>query len=280
MAAPAGPWLTFVKVCRGVAATLAKMAMNRPVHDRTLWSLDELSRADLFALLDIAKSLRRGREAGTAQRPLRGKKLALLSARSDDGAPSGFQQAAAELGAHVAHVHANLPFGSESAPTARLLGRLYDAIDCEGLDATTLQQIDREACVPVFNGLDGDSHPIRVLATLLGLQQRTDRPLSKLCIAMLGDGRTPQAEALLQAAALTGMELRIGAPRTAWPEAGTFDNATRISEKSGAKLLLMESEIAAADGADLVLDARSATQAATSDDQRYALQAVLLRALA
>jgi ornithine carbamoyltransferase len=250
------------------------MAINRPAHDRTLWSLDELSRTELFALLDTAKALR---EAGVGQRPLRGKKLALLSARTKDRKPSEFQQAASDLGAHVAHVHADLPFGSDSA--ARLLGRLYDAIDCEGLDAATLNQIDREASVPVFNGLDGEAHPIRVLATLLGLQHRADRPLSGLSVAFLVDARTQRSDALLQGAALAGMEVRIGAPRAAWPDAQRLEQLRRIGRASGAKLSLTESPDAAADGADVVLDERSAAQAAASDDQRYVLQAVLLRAL-
>jgi ornithine carbamoyltransferase len=231
-------------------------------------------------LLDIAKALRRGSEAGVAQRPLRGKKLALLSARSDERKPSKFRQAAADLGAHVAHVHATVPFGKDSAPAARLLGRLYDAIDCEGLDAATLQQIEREASVPVFNGLDGEAHPIRVLATLLGLQHRAVQPVSRLSIAYLGDARTPEADALLQAAALSGMELRIGAPQVAWPEPRRLEQARRIGRASGARWLLTESAAAASEGADVVLDQESTAQAAASDNQRYALQAVLLRALA
>ncbi len=253
--------------------------MNQPLHHRNLWSLDALSFTDVMALLDMAHALKRANAAGSTQQPLRGKNLALLSDKTTDGKPSDFQRAATELGAQVAHVRPGESRIEGASHVARLLGRLYDAIDCEGLDAATLQQIDREAGVPVFNGLADDAHPTRVLATLLDLQDRSGLPLSSLRVAFLGDPRTPRGDALLQAAALTGMELRIGAPHDAWPDAQRLEHATRVAQSTGARLLLLESAADATDGADFVLDERNGTQAATADDQRYALQALLLSTL-
>jgi ornithine carbamoyltransferase len=263
---------------RGV--TLCSTAMNPPLHHRNLWSLDALSRTDVLALLDMAHALKRANAAGSAQRPLRGKNLAVLSDKTADGKSSDFQRAATELGAQVAHVRPGESRIEGASHAARLLGRLYDAIDCEGLDAATLQQIDREAGVPVFNGLADDAHPTRVFATLLDLQDRSGRPLSSLRVAFLGDPRTPRGDALLQAAALTGMELRIGAPHDAWPAAQRLEHAKRVAQDTGARLLLLESTVDATKGADFVLDERNGSQAATADDQRYALQAVLLSTLA
>jgi ornithine carbamoyltransferase len=260
--------------------TLCSTAMNQPLHHRNLWSLDALSRTDVMALLDIAHALKRANATGSAQRPLRGKNLAVLSAKTAGSKPSDFQRAATELGAQVAHVRPGESQIERISHAARLLGRLYDAIDCEGLDDATLQQIDREAGVPVFNGLADDAHPTRVLATLLDLQDRSGLPLSSLRVTYLGDARTPRGDALLQAAALTGMELRIGAPRDAWPDARRLEHATRIAQSTGARLCLLESTAEATDGAGFVLDERNGTQVATTDDQRYALQAVLLSTLA
>lgn len=254
--------------------------MNQPLHHRSLWSLDALSGTDVLALLEMAHSLKRANAGGSTPRPLRGKNLALLSDKSNDGKLSELRRAATELGAQVAHVCPCEPRFEGVSRTAHLLGRLYDAIDCEGLDAATLQQIDREAGVPVFNGLADDAHPTRVLATLLDLQDRSGLPLSKLRVAFLGDARTPRGDALLQAAALTGMELRIGAPRDAWPDAARLEHATRVAQSTGARLLLLASAADAADGADFVLDERNGTQTVKADDQRYALQALLLSTLA
>ena len=231
------------------------LVARRPVAHRRL------------ALLDIARALKRANAAGSAQRPLRGKNLALLSDKTPDGKSSNFQRAATELGAQVAHVRPGESGIEGASRAARLLGRLYDAIDCEGLDAATLSRSTAKPACPVFNGLADDAHPTRVLATLLDLQDRSGPPLAGLRVAYLGDASTPRGDALLQAAALTGMELRIGAPRDAWPDAQRLEHATRVAQTTGARLLLLESATDAADGADFVLDERNGTQAATADDQ-------------
>lgn len=254
--------------------------MSHALNHRNLWSLDALSRADVLALLEMADALKRLNCAGSVQRPLRGKNIALLSGKGPNRKTSDFRRAATELGARVAHVRAGESRTDGASGAARLLGRLYDAIDCEGLDAATLQQIDREAGVPVFNGLADDSHPTRVLATLLDLQHCSGRPLSRLCVAYLGDARIQRGDALLQAAALTGMKLRIAAPSHARPDARRLEHARRIAQSTGAELLVLESAMEAAEGADFVLDERNGAQVAPADEQRYALQALLLSALA
>ena len=252
--------------------------MNQTVHHRSLWSLDTLSRADVLVLLDGARRLRLAGAAGR-QRLLQGRNLAVISDSPASGGSSEFQRAATGLGAKVAHLRPGESRNEGASPAARLLGRLYDAIDCEGLDAATVREIDRESGVPVFNGLAGDTHPIRVLAMLLNLETRSGLPLAGLRVAFLGDARSARGDALLQAAALTGMELRIGAPRDEWPDAQRLARATLAAQSTGARLVMLESAGAAAERADVVLDERDGAQLDTADDRRYALQAVLLSAL-
>lgn len=231
--------------------------MIHALHHRSLWSLDTLSRGDMLDLLETAAALKRSDAAGRPQRPLRGRNLAVLCGPVAGPAPSEFEHAARELGANVAQVRSDEPRNDGTSPTARLLGRLYDAIDCEGVDAATVLEIDREAGVPVFNGLSADTHPTCVLAVLLTLESRSSRPVSALRVAYVGDVNTPNGDALVRAAALTGMELRVAAP------AGRPESA----------------EIAAS-GADFVLGEDYIVRSVTESDRRFALQAVLLSALA
>ena len=114
---------------------------------------------------------------------------------------------------------------------------------------------------------------------LLNLENRSGLPLAGLRVAFLGDARTARGDALLQAAALTGMELRIGAPRDEWPDAQRLARATLVAQSTGARFVMLESASDAAKQADVVLDDRDGAQTVTSDDRRYALQAVLLSAL-
>jgi ornithine carbamoyltransferase len=126
---------------------------------------------DERSLLDQARSLQRAALAGRAQPLLRGKNLGLLCA--DDNQPQAllFRQAASELGAHVAHIGMSLSEHSatqEVTHTARMLGRLYDAVECQGLNSALVQQMADVAGIAVYDGLACNERLISRLAAQLG----------------------------------------------------------------------------------------------------------------
>lgn len=130
-----------------------------------------LSPPQVTSLLERARMLQRTALEGSTPRLLRGKNLGLLREAQDDEALALFLRAAAELGAHVATMHCGL--SPASAPqdvlhTARMLGRLYDALECQGIDPAVVQQIARHAGIPVYEGLAMAGHPSAALAALLG----------------------------------------------------------------------------------------------------------------
>ena len=130
--------------------------------------LDRLSASDSDVLLGNARLLQRAAEP--RQTLLRGKRLALLCDSPDDADAVLFREAAAGLGAHVSHVRPRLTDpgqGSDLHHTARLLGRLYDGIECQGLAHDLVELVGREAGVPVYDGLASERHPTAHLATLL-----------------------------------------------------------------------------------------------------------------
>ena len=166
------------------------MRSHQNVDPRHLWTADALSGHELRCLLDEAGRLREAAHHAEPGLPLRGRNLALLcDGEPGDGAVA-LQHAATGLGAHVAHLRASdtCPDGhSVDQATVRLLGRLYDAIDCSGLAPGQGEAIAREAGVPVFNGLGGRDHPSRSLAELVGLIERSGKPLEALRLAYVGD---------------------------------------------------------------------------------------------
>lgn len=180
------------------------MILNSPLHHRSLWSLDGLTSEDLASLLDIAQSLKAAAQAGRPQQPLRGKNIAVMSESADGQALQGFTSAATELGARVAHI---LP--SRSRETAQLLGRLYDAIECEGLPGDALRDLDRGAGRPVFNGLGEAGHPLRVLGDLMTLREHSGKPMKDITVCFRGNTSSPNARAWQQSAALAGFSLRM-----------------------------------------------------------------------
>lgn len=182
--------------------------MNPLLNHRSLWTLDELSHRDVLALLETARALKRAGRSGTSRRLLRGKNVALLS-DAPAGAPAqAFDRAAATLGAQVAHIRpqdAGLTTDLDVSATARMLGRLYDAIECEGLDEPVVDALERHAGVPVFNGLGLPAHPTQALADLMTMAEFGGKPLSQLQLCISGGTPRGRGGALLRAAELAGM---------------------------------------------------------------------------
>lgn len=131
----------------------------------------QLSPLKVASLLCHARILQRAALAGSTPQLLRGKNLGLLCETPPDEAQALFRHAAEELGAHVAVMRAIL--SPESAPqevqhTARMLGRLYDAVECQGIAPALVLQIARHAGIPVSEGAAMEGHPADRLAELLG----------------------------------------------------------------------------------------------------------------
>ncbi|MBO9648772.1 MAG: hypothetical protein J7605_09680 [Variovorax sp.] len=143
--------------------------------------------------------------------PLRGRNLALLRV---EGARrnSPLQGAAEELGARVALLDFAPKKGAADASVdviafARMLGRMYDCIDCEDLDASVKRLVELHAGVPVFPGLALDTHPARAIADLWTLCER-QAPAERR-IVFIGNGREPRARLFAAAARTMGVALLV-----------------------------------------------------------------------
>ena len=170
-----------VKAAANGFASLRKADMRLLPHPRPFTGLPHSPRpvqaaampspADERAWLEQARSLQRATLDGHAPLLLRGKNLGLLC--DDDTRPAAvlFRASASALGAHVAHIGMDLGERSpaqEVARTAQLLGRLYDAIECQGLARTLVGQIAEQSGIPVYDGMALDAAQLTRLALLLG----------------------------------------------------------------------------------------------------------------
>lgn len=131
----------------------------------------QLSAPEVANLLHRARLLQNAERSGNTPVPLRGKNLGLLCEAQPDQAQALFRRAAEELGARVAVMRSSLSLAStaqEVQNTARTLGRLYEAVECQGLQSELVASIGRHAGIPVFDGAATKGHPIDQLAELLG----------------------------------------------------------------------------------------------------------------
>jgi len=131
----------------------------------------QLSPLKVTSLLCRARLLQRAALAGNTPRLLRGKNLGLLCETQPDEAQALFRSAAEELGARVAVMRSDLSLASETQEvqnTARMLGRLYEAVECQGMNPALVERIGQHAGIPVFDGAATKDHPADRLAELLG----------------------------------------------------------------------------------------------------------------
>jgi len=141
-------------------------------------SLGRLSPDDLELVLANARLLEGTASPIERQSLLRGKNLALICAAADDADALRFQQAALDLGAHLAHIRPDLSEPSSSAVfkhTARMLGRLYQAVECQGVPPAIVAEVGREAGIPVYDGLASSAHPLASLARFLDGGEEDER---------------------------------------------------------------------------------------------------------
>ncbi|MDO9003380.1 MAG: hypothetical protein Q7V20_08020 [Aquabacterium sp.] len=113
------------------------------------------------ALCCVADSLAGPGTGGAPQMLLRGKNIALIYGSSDPEDASTFEHAATSLGARVARIRsgdAGLRPGAELIATARMLGRLYDAVECQGVDGEVVEQLAQHAGTVVYNAIGASSH--------------------------------------------------------------------------------------------------------------------------
>lgn len=159
------------------AAARSDFMQSPPPIDLPRGPLEPMSVRDSATLLACARGLQKSAVAGTTQPLLRGKNIGLMceADRADDAML--FRRAASELGAHVAHIRPSLSQTStpdDVQQTARLLGRLYDAVECQGVAAAIVLRLGDEAGIPFFDGLTSPGHPTAHLAESLGVAAAAD----------------------------------------------------------------------------------------------------------
>jgi ornithine carbamoyltransferase len=224
-------------------------------RNRSLLSLVHHSAEDLTMLLDLAAELKAAKAAGTEEQRLRGRSVALIFEKTSTRTRCAFEVAAYDQGAHVTYidpVSSQIGHKETMKDTARVLGRMYDAIEFRGSAQADVEALAEFSGVPVFNGLTDDWHPTQMLADLLTMREHCAKPLSQIAYAYVGDGRNNMGNSLLLVGARLGMDVRIGAPRELWPADELIEQCRAIAAETGARVTLTEDAVEAVSGVDFV----------------------------
>ncbi|WP_299788436.1 ornithine carbamoyltransferase [uncultured Marivita sp.] len=229
------------------------MAYN--LKNRHFLTLRDFTPREIAFLLKLATDLKAAKYAGTEQPKLQGKDIALIFEKDSTRTRVGFEVAAYDQGARVTYLG---PTGSHIGhkdsvkDTARVLGRIYDAIEYRGFGQKVVEQLAEFSGVPVYNGLTNEFHPTQILADFLTMQEHVEKPLHQVAYAFLGDAGNNMGDSLLIGGAKMGMDVRLCAPKACWPKQEIIDEAEGIAQHTGARVTITEDVDAAVEGADFI----------------------------
>jgi len=211
------------------------------LKNRHFLKLLDFTPEEIKFLIDLAISLKKAKYSGTEQPKLKGKNIALIFEKASTRTRCAFEVAAYDQGAHVTYLG---PTGSHIGKketmkdTARVLGRMYDAIEYRGFGQEVVEELARYAGVPVWNGLTNEFHPTQILADFMTMMEHSDKPLHQISFAYIGDARNNLGNSLLIGGAKMGMDVRLIAPNDLFPEKHLIEQALDIARKTGARITL------------------------------------------
>jgi ornithine carbamoyltransferase len=226
------------------------------LRGKHLVKLADFSSDEIAYLIDLAAELKAAKQERREEQKLVGKAIALIFEKDSTRTRCAFEVAAYDQGAHVTFIG---PSGSHMGQketvkdTARVLGRMYDAIEYRGFAQETVEELARWAGVPVYNGLTDEWHPTQTLADFLTFREHVPRPLGEVAFCYLGDARFNMGNSYLVDGAKLGMDVRIAGPKSLWPRDEVLELAQSVADETGAQITITEDVAEAVRSADVLL---------------------------
>ncbi|MEZ5117643.1 MAG: ornithine carbamoyltransferase [Candidatus Nanopelagicales bacterium] len=215
----------------------------------------DFTEKEMLYLLNLSRDLKRAKYAGTEQRLLTGKAIALIFEKTSTRTRCAFEVGAYDQGAHVTYLDpqsSQLGHKESVADTARVLSRMFDGIEFRGSAQATVETLAEYSHVPVYNGLTDEWHPTQMLADFLTMNEHSHKPYHQISYAYMGDARSNMGNSLLVMGAIMGADVRIVSPKALWPSKEVQAAAKARAKESGAKVTLTEDPKKGLKGVDFV----------------------------
>jgi len=226
------------------------------LHNRDFLKEVDFTTSELQFLLDLAHDLKRAKYSGTEVQRMQGKNVALIFEKTSTRTRCAFEVGCYDQGARVTYldpVSSQIGHKESAADTARVLSRMFDAIEFRGSAQSTVETLAEFSDVPVYNGLTDEWHPTQMLADFLTMTEHGGgRSLTEISYAYLGDARSNMGHSLLVMGAIMGADVRIVAPRSLWPSDEVQAIAKERAATSGARITITDDVAAGVQGVDYV----------------------------
>ncbi len=224
---------------------------DTPFKGRSLLNWIDYKADEILQILDYALLVKKQAHAGEIHQRFLGKTIALIFEKRSTRTRSSFETAFGEEGGHPVFMSTDdIQLGAKESvrDTARVLGRMFSAIEFRGFKQKHVEELAHYSGVPVINGLTDEFHPTQVLADVMTLKEHFGY-LKGLKMAFCGDGRNNVARSLMLICAKLGINFSIYSPKELFPDKVIIDICTPFAEESGAKISISD-EISVVKAAD------------------------------
>ena len=209
------------------------------LYGKNFLKLLDFSKEEIEEFLRIAALLKQYKKKGVPHALAQGKNIALIFEKTSTRTRCAFEVAAADLGMHAVYLDPkSSQIGKkESLPdTAKVLGRMFDAIEYRGFGQEIVEDIARYSGVPTYNGLTNEFHPTQILADFMTLKEKFGS-LEGLSLCYYGDARYNMGNSLMVGAAKMGMRFTACCPEKYRPDPALVSVCKEIAKKSGGEIL-------------------------------------------
>jgi len=225
--------------------------MSKQLKGRSLLTWLDYEADEIRYLLELSKSVKGESRKGKINQRFKGKTLALLFEKRSTRTRCAFETAFGEEGGHPVFLSSqDIQLGAKESleDTARVLGRMFSAIQFRGFKQSTVETLAKFSGVPVYNGLTDDYHPTQALADIMTLEENFG-PVQGKKLCFVGDGRNNVARSLTVICSKLGVNFTIITPEVLSPDWSLIDKCAPLAAKSGAKIRISAS-LNEVDGAD------------------------------
>ena len=209
-----------------------------PFKGRSLLNWIDWTPNEINTLLDLAIQVKAESHKGEIHQRFLGKTIALIFEKRSTRTRSSFETAFAEEGGHPVFMSTDdIQLGAKESvkDTARVLGRMFSAIEFRGFKQSHVEELAEYSGIPVINGLTDEFHPTQALADIMTLKE-TFGTLKGLHWAFCGDGRNNVARSMMLISAKMGIDFSIYSPKELYPDSKIIKICEPFAKNSGAKI--------------------------------------------
>lgn len=221
---------------------------------RSLLTWIDYTPDEIRYVLDLSRKVKEEAKKGTRKQRFKGKTIALLFEKRSTRTRCAFETAFGEEGGHPVFLsNQDIQLGAKESieDTARVLGRMFDAIEFRGFKQEYVEILAKYSGIPVINGLTDLYHPTQALADVLTIEENFG-PCKGKKLCFVGDGRNNVARSLMVISAKLGMHFTIVSPKELWPDNQLKDLCQNFAKESGSVLTITDNIAEGVRGADAI----------------------------